>query len=110
MTDTPADATSPQAIAARSDARLAKRIAYLENELKGKIAIIQTLSDELAAERRKALGASAVLQTALAERDAAQAAASFHEANAAQVASALSEQGQRRFGHIASALQKRATA
>ena len=61
------DAASPEAIQARADVRLTKRIKYLENELKGKCALIAKLGDDAASAQRQAADEIAHLRTAVVD-------------------------------------------
>ena len=102
----PADVASPEAITARADARLLKRVRYLQAELDGKIALIAQLSSDAAAQHQAIADANARIKTLQGERDAALAEAQYEQKMFAQTITALQSAKSGEFSHIVDALQR----
>jgi hypothetical protein len=108
MTDLqlPADVTAPESIQLRADARLTKKIRFLQNELNGKSALVATLSNDLATAQHRATENLARIKQLEADVAAAKADADVHQKNFDRLVVALRAAKSGEFAHVVAALQR----
>jgi hypothetical protein len=107
------DAASGEAIQLRADARLSKRVKYLQNELNGKIALIAKLSEDLATAQRQAAAEIAQLNTRIktlaTERDSARADRDHQARNFNGMLNAMRSMRGGDYDHVVPALREQGT-